>query len=210
MRRLETEIEASFFRYVESTRVEGFAYPAFWYREQQTKTFITMALGNLCAGSVLQEPPIRRSTKEGKSSGRVDYYCQFGGKALLLEFKQRWLGGAQLSLHRLKSTHSSVAEQIRSLDKKYMVKEWDAYFGLGITLAPIYLNALVNHKTDKTLDERLEVAIETLRKDRNVSAVSYFKNKVNAKKSGERLIVSWAKKQEEYPGVLMLWYGQRF
>jgi len=50
LQRLEAEIECAFFRYAESTRIDKFMEPAFWYQEQQTKTFVTMALGNLCAG----------------------------------------------------------------------------------------------------------------------------------------------------------------
>ena len=215
--RLEVEIESAFFRYAESSRIDGFMYPAYWYGEQRTKTFVTLALGNLCAGSLLQEPPVRRNRKGDKSAGRVDYYCQFGGKSLFVEYKQVWVGNNRqrgLPLSGLRDAHAKVAQQIRAVDKKASVKEWSVDYGIGMIVAPLYSN-YVKHKDAVLIPgPRLNAATDTLRSDRSIDAVSYFDNRVNNKP--RRFIVSYIssydgkKKTHEYPGVLILWFVRKF
>lgn len=190
-----------FFKYAEASRIDGFMSPAFWYGEQQTKTFVTLALGNLCAGSVMQEPTCRRRNGGSEASrGRADYYCAFGEHAFFLEFKQTWIGNgrkSQLSTTRALNVHSNVSAQVRAIRDR----DWEVDFTVGLTLAPIWSDVL-RRKEPIDIDEtRSKSAVDAfLSTDRDVHAVSYFQTRLNGEPLVEWTESNGRRKRQHYPG----------
>ena len=82
-----------------------------------------------------------------------------------------------------------------------------------MTLGPIYSDHLIHQDFIPIKGKRLETAITKLKSDPNIHAISYFENRVNNKKN--RFIVEWESDsgkwiEQEYPGVLILWYLKTF
>ena len=213
LQRFEAELECAFFRYAESSRIDGYLEPAFWYGEQQTKTFVTMALGNLCAGSALQEPPIKRSAQGDKHRGRVDYYCKFGNQGLFIEFKQSWMRNnrTNLPLVAFKEAHKKTAKQIHNIDRTDRdVKDWKVDYGIGMTIAPVWSDS---HKQFRPVQgPRKKDAIDRLLSEKLIHAVSYLETRVNT--GDGKFLAEWkkgkAKHGEQYAGIFIAWYVREF
>lgn len=132
------EFECAIFKYMLKTEMAWECpEPAFFYSEQRSKTFFTVALSNISNGLVIQEPTIK-TRKNGKASGRVDYYFNHNDVAYLMEVKQSWAKYSKnkLYLGNALSIHKKAIKQVRSIKKN---NNWDSDFSLALTFVPVYI-----------------------------------------------------------------------
>lgn len=128
---------------------DGLFEHGFYYGEQQTKTYLTAALDDICGGDLMQEYPVDRSKNiHGASKefgvGRLDYWCRYGSStkiSILIEVKQDWLryyGDEKYTFYkRSKKFHEQAVSQIKRIKNKrdYSV---DNLYSLALTLLPIF------------------------------------------------------------------------
>jgi hypothetical protein len=201
--RFDVEVETAFFRYHEDARLWDDWVPAFWYSEKQTKGFITIALGNLCNGVVIQEPPVSR--KESDSMGYVDYYCTFGRHAFFIECKQVWVGNNQksrISTVDMLKIHERARLQINKIKPSQFVA-WDVSYGLAMTIGTLWSN-VTNRPEIEIDDSRLDEATKQIINNKHVNAVSYMKTPGNQASNVVESSVTGSKR-ESYPGVFIVW-----
>lgn len=125
--------------------------PGFYYGEQQTKTFLTIALGNITNGAVLQEVPADRkiinledeSKQKSLYKGRLDYWATYKESSFLIELKQSWLRyygtTDEYSFYKhIEDQLKASIKQIDQLDNKMSFKIKENLFGLGMVVIPVF------------------------------------------------------------------------
>jgi len=153
------KLDVALVRYVRASKLHGgIGEPGFWYTEQRTKTFVTLALAQVTKGYFMQEPPVSRSG--GSTSAKADYFAHTGKNGCFLEVKQAWVGankGIQpgMALGNLKTKHEECVKQIKRITKP-SYRNWSANTSIAMTLGTI-------HRTPGRQDSRsASVSIESM------------------------------------------------
>lgn len=119
-------------------------FPAFWYSEQRTKTFISNAVMNLSSGIALHEPPAtRKGSRKHKriEDGKADYWFEYRDKYYFLEVKQIWqeMNKENPGVIRTLKRHKKCWEQVKCIDKASR-DEWYVSNVMALTVAPFETN----------------------------------------------------------------------
>ncbi len=182
--------------------------PAFWYREQQTKTYVTFALDRVCSGLVMQEPPVERTGKSAKASassaGRADYWADFRDLHFHIEVKQAWVryheNDKPLGLGDLFRKHRAAVKQVKSTLKPNV---WKVNYGLALTVAPVWQKIGDNAATfaDDNLIKTLRNGVKKKYRVRRFAwwrfSPGYIECKWKDPKKGP--------KHERYHGIVLCW-----
>lgn len=154
------ELECAIFKYMLKTEIAWKdPEPAFFYSEQRSKTFFTIALSNISNGLVIQEPAIE-VRKNKKASGRIDYYFNHNNVAYLMEVKQSWAKYSKNKLYLGKSlnTHKKAIKQVESIKKNNL---WKSDFSLALTFVPVY----IEYEKVQPTEEEIFQATKTFEKE---------------------------------------------
>ena len=119
----------------------------FWHGEQQVKTFLTLALGKITNGYVIQEHPISRRESRAKKAiynGRVDYGANYYSSSFLIEVKHHWIRYKPKTddfiFYNGISLHMKTAiSQIDRIKEKIGFNYYKNLFGLGLIVSPIFI-----------------------------------------------------------------------
>jgi hypothetical protein len=122
----------------------------FEMREQQVKTYLTIALGKITGNNVIQEYTIDRNksdkdkdyTDEGISIGRLDYWTGYNKTNFLIEVKHGWVRYYQENeftfYSGLAKKITSATKQINNITPKKHLHDKKHMFGLSLLIAPIF------------------------------------------------------------------------
>jgi len=131
------ELETAFNKYYRlADQHWGKGEPAFFYTEQRTKTFFTIALSNLSNGLVLQEVATERKEKK---NAKIDYYFRFHKSDFAMEVKQSWLRFTpefnRAALGGIAKGQSSAIKQVKELRSS----QWVYDYALAVTFTPVFI-----------------------------------------------------------------------
>lgn len=195
-------------------------FPAFWYSEQRTKTFISDAVMNLSKGIALHEPPAtRKGSRKYKriQDGKADFWFEYRDKYYFLEVKQIWqeMNKKNPGIIRTLKMHKKCWEQVKCIDKASR-DEWYGANVMALTVAPfetIWQTKSGRNRWKNRHDYskmKLEVLITHI-KDQisNVPVsvpVSMFSLvKLGSGHQGNQEWQYWSDKKVNYHFALMLW-----
>lgn len=183
----------------------------FYYGEQQTKSFITATLDQLCDSYFMQEFSIERKNIRGKKasdpkSGRVDYYFRYGENtkfSALLEVKQGWIRYYNKEKWTMYAyvfeRHQSAVEQLKKIKDKLYFKI-DNLYGLALTILPLFVRYSKGEKQMSLNSDTLcKIAGDALYRS-GAYACGYW---VIPRKLCP--IDNWEKIYENHPGIVFLW-----
>lgn len=189
--------------------------PAFFYGEQQTKTYITPALDVVCSSNFMQEYPIDRKRpvskeKDSTGSGKLDYWCSYGTGTptrILLEVKQGWIHlkkNQQFTVYSWAiDRHTNAVKQLRAIKDKPTLGD----YGVALTILPVF------HRT-KNADEAGEaIDLDCVSK---VASIAMDKARADAawgfltSEKQSKAIYRWKNEgsidhYENYPAVVLIW-----
>ena len=203
----------------------GFEH-AFYYGEQQVKTYLTAALDAVCSSNFMQEVGVeRRKERTGKKqewgSGAVDYWCRYGEAtqtSLLLEVKhfwiryyperedERWCTVYAIGRHR----HQEAVEQINSIEDK-MDFTTDNLYGLALTILPV----VVKYKEEPEEPTLLDRASLQEIGERAMTELSGHAFGAFTLPKELAVVDEWTDDEgearfENHPGVVMVWSAKKF
>lgn len=200
--------------------VGGFEH-AFYYGEQQTKTFVTTALAKICNYNLLQEYSVERrkptsKTRSESGKGKVDYWLRFGDStkiSLLVEIKQAWIQYFSKEHWTIYANgpkrHAAAVKQLKDIKDKrdYTI---DHLYGLAMTILPIY--SRYGSGTDplvKLQSKVLSAVAEEARTKSNADAYGAFVFPAEVAP-----IDTWDNEDgqihENHPGLVLLWSMNKF
>ena len=202
----------------------GFEH-AFYYGEQQVKTYITAALDAVCSTNFMQEVGVeRRKGRKGKKqvwgSGAVDYWCRYGETtqtSFLLEVKHYWIryypdrDDDWCTVHAEgRHRHDKAVKQIDSIEDK-MNFTTDNLYGLALTVLPVYVKYPEEPDSPARLDE------DTLEEIGHLAMNELGGHAFGAFTLPKDLAIvdEWSDDEgvsrfENHPGVVMVWSAQKF
>lgn len=178
---------------------------AFEYREQQIKTFITLALGKMTGNNFLQEFPMDRVKKRTKKRedlgwGFIDYWAATKEVTCFIEVKKMWIRYD----HRKKqfTAYKSASQQLanaklqtdRIKDKRFYYNTPNA-FSLGLLITPIYV--LGNKAEITSIESGLKGELVRGAKKLKANILAFWQIS-----DGRLHSYEWKDKEEYYPGVV--------
>lgn len=154
----------------------------FEYTEQRTKTYLTLALGDVSKGYFMQEHPADRKILNNRgrhiddAKARMDYWAVVGRHSYLIEVKEAWIrykGANRFTFHHyIGKRLEDAMDQIDTLSERKMFNFQKRMFSLGLVVCPIYYRI---PKNDPKLTLRLNSKVlETLEKKARAAGSNIF------------------------------------
>lgn len=130
----------------------------FLHKEQQVKTFLTLAIGKVTDCSFLQEHPTDRLKNQKKAknnsttAGHFDYWANYKKSSFLIEVKHNWIRyypeDNRFTFYKvLDDNLKHAVDQVDEIADKTGFKYAQNLFGLGLIVAPVF----IQDKTEKRL-----------------------------------------------------------
>ena len=140
----------SFKRYFDNQPNDAKEY-GFEFREQQVKTYLTIALNEVTKGNFMQEYPNsrifhRKGSKKNieQSTGFIDYWADMKESTYLMEIKHQWIKyhpetDEYTFYSYLQGKFKQSVAQIDSIENKMNLKTKKHLFGIALTIVPVFV-----------------------------------------------------------------------
>lgn len=199
--RINCEIKKAFERFEKHSVKENYGFPAYWYHEQRTKTFITIALDRISKGNVIQEPGLDR--KYTAKAGRADYFVCINKTKYLIEVKQIWTQISRLSrpddFNRI--TLNKIISQIKDIKNSRIKHD----VCLGLCIVPIFEK--IEGKPlpkERNISNLIKSVSESIIKHKNIISIEYVDSKLF-----RQMRVPTDYGDEFYYGYFLIWLTDR-
>ncbi len=191
--------------YGRSSVEHGISEPGYWYTEQRTKTFVTIALDKLSDGYLVQEPTVSKSKHaKKKSRGRADFYVHTGKSGYMLELKQKDVSlssSGTINVHTILGKHEDALYDLSHFEG---YSEWDVDAGFAITLGSVYHNVADDNVSAREFRTSAIKAVKDFRDFPTVHAVGIISFPDEIIRPVDWTTTQGVDKSHSYPGLLVV------
>lgn len=219
------EFQEEFFkkvkRFNKHTLDDGQYFPAFWYGERQTRTFMAAALDKITGGFFLQDYTTDWKAAVDKENIRTskaaDYFCKYGAVkkkiGVLMEARQGWIEYVSDEEWKMKSQVGTMFDQARDQLKdtvtetsdfwKRMFRGREVMFGVAVNVMPVYVRYDSADEKPATLGQELmEKVADGVRRELKAQGYGYM-----TMPRAQARIISWEylgkEHHQSYPGLIL-------